>query len=311
MPPDAALIIVNPTAGGGRARRLLPFLTEAAAEGGLRIAVTTRRGEAELLAASTTTTRVVAVGGDGTVQEVINGLAANDTAVTLGIIPAGGGNDLARALGLPRDPRRALAIGLGAGERLIDVAEATDAGGRVRRFAAAGGTGFDAQVAHAMARPRPLWQPGRVGYLLATLDELRRQHNSKLQITWDDGDRHRHRADLTSLFVAFANGAYYGGGMRIAPAAELDDGLLDLCIVGDISRLAALRQIPGIYRGQHVHHPAVRMARAHRLRIEGDQAAVHLDGEPFGHLPLDVVVRPKSLRVAAAQLTPARAESRR
>lgn len=300
MPSDAALIVVNPTAGGGHARRLLPRLEAAARAGGHALAVTGRAGDAERLAAAGTHARVVAVGGDGTVQEVVNGLAAGEPGITLGVVPAGSGNDLARSLGLPRAVDAALAVALGAAARAIDVAEATDGDGRLRRFAAAGGTGFDAQVAHAMARPRAAWQRGRVGYLLATLDELRRYHNSTLHLAWEDGHGMRSTTDLDSLFVAFANGAYYGGGMRIAPDAALDDGLLDLCIVGDISRAAALRQLPGIYRGRHTRHPAVRMARAHRLRIEGEGAPVHLDGEPFGRLPLDVVVRPSALQVAAA-----------
>jgi diacylglycerol kinase (ATP) len=307
VPSDAALIVVNPTAGANHARRLLPRLQALARAEGHTLAVTRRAGDAERLAAAGTHARVVAVGGDGTVQEVINGLASA-SGVTLGVVPAGSGNDLARSLGLPRDVDAALTIALAGDERWIDVAEATDGDGRTRRFASAGGTGFDAQVAHAMAQPRAMWQRGRVGYLLATLDELRRYHNAALHLTWEEGDGTRRTADLESLFVAFANGAYYGGGMRIAPDASLDDGQLDLCIVGDISRAAALRQIPGLYRGRHVSHPSVRMAKAHRLRIDGDGAPVHLDGEPFGSLPLEVVVRGRELRIATtpASVAPTR-----
>ncbi len=241
----------------------------------------------------------MAVGGDGTVQEVINGLASADAGCVLGIVPAGAGNDLARDLRIPRDHRRALALALHEPPRRIDVGQATGADGRVRRFGAAGGAGFDAQVAAAMARSRARWQRGRLGYALVTLSELRRYRNARVAIEWEGPDGGTGNAELPVLMVAFANGAYYGGGMRIAPAARPDDGHLDLCIVGDVSRLEAVRQLPGMYRGAHVAHPAVRMERARRLRLGGDEAPVHLDGDPFGRLPLDVVVLQGALLVAA------------
>jgi diacylglycerol kinase (ATP) len=102
------------------------------------------------------------------------------------------------------------------------------------------------------------------------------------------------------LFIAIANGEYYGGGMRIAPGASLDDGLLDLCVVGDLSRITAVRQLANLYRGTHISHAQVDMLRAHAVEIEGDGATlVHLDGEPFGHLPLRVELHPSRLLVAA------------
>jgi diacylglycerol kinase (ATP) len=301
VPSGDVLIIANPTAGNGRVGWLLPWLTEDVARRGARLAVTTRAGEAEELTAEAVATgiaRVVVVGGDGTLQEAVNGLAQVPSEVVLGLVPAGSGNDLARSLGLPRKPHEALNVALGREHVTIDVAEATDGHGRRRRFASAGGTGFDAQVAETMARPRAGWQRGRIGYLLSALAELRRYRNVQVRLSWQDGTRGELTAELGALLVAFANGPYYGGGMRIAPAARPDDGELELCIVGDISRLEALRQLPGLYRGAHVGHPAVRFARARTLRIEGDPAPVHLDGEPFGRLPLAVTVHPAALRIA-------------
>jgi diacylglycerol kinase (ATP) len=314
MPADNVLIVVNPVAGGRRAARLVPWLTRAAATAGGRVAVTMAAGEAQELAetaAADGCPRVVAVGGDGTVQEVLNGLTARLAAPRplLGILPAGSGNDLARTLGRPADPRAALHAALCGEPRLIDVAEATDGSGQRRRFASAGGTGFDGQVAHALAGPRALWRRGRAGYLLSTLIELRRYRNMRVEVAWEDGNGAEARIELPALMVAFANGQYYGGGMRIAPAASTEDGALDLCVVGDISRLEALRQLPGIYRGAHVGHAAVRMMRARSLRIDGEAAPVHLDGEPFGHLPLRVEVQPGAIAVATAAGSGARTES--
>jgi diacylglycerol kinase (ATP) len=305
VPSEPVLGILNPAANGGRAARLAPWLATSMADVGGRLLVTSRAGEAEELAAQAVTDgwrRVIVVGGDGTVQEVVNGLTHDGPSPqpVLGLVAAGSGNDLARSLGLPVARHAALAVALRGGSRAIDVAEAFDASGGSRRFASAGGAGFDAQVAHAMARPRGHWRRGRLGYLFATVAELRRYRNARVRLRWQEEASATLEAELNVLLVAFANGAYYGGGMRIAPAARLDDGHLDLCMVGDITRREAVRQLPGLYRGAHATHPAVRMARACRLEIDGDDAAVHLDGEPFGKLPVRVVVRPRALTVAVA-----------
>ncbi len=235
------------------------------------------------------------VGGDGTVQEVVNGVLDADARTAIGIVPVGSGNDLARSLGLPTDPAEAWTVAMGRVKREIDAGLATNGEGRRRWFASAGGIGFDAQVAAAMST-RLGWQSGRAGYLLTTLSELRRFDNRSLRIVLD-GEPFECRA----LLVAIANGPYYGGGMRIAPDAAPDDGWLDLCVVGDVSRLTAIRELPNLYRGTHVRNPAVSVHRARRIEVTGDGAThAHLDGEPFGTLPLRVEVRPACLEVASA-----------
>ena len=294
--PIAPLVIVNPTAGGGRAGRLVTWLTERLApRSDARLEITSRPGDAEVLTSRLAHDhdRVVAVGGDGTVQEVLNGLC-DAGAGSLGIVPVGTGNDLARSLALPRDAADAWSVALGPATRRIDTARAVSGDGRARWFASAGGIGFDAQVAAAMAR-RMGWQRGTAAYLLTTLAELRRFSNRAVTITVD-GERLERRV----LFVALANGEYYGGGMRIAPGATVDDGRLDLCIVGDVSRLDALRQLANLYRGTHIRHPKVELRHAREVRIESDAVTrTHLDGEPFGSLPLHVTVHPAAAEVAA------------
>jgi diacylglycerol kinase (ATP) len=296
------VIIVNPSAGSGRAARLLPWIRERLAlRPDAELHVTNRRGEAEELAARAAAAgsdRLVVVGGDGTVQEVVNGVLSEASRAAIGIVPVGAGNDLARSLGLPADPAEAWTIAIGRATRRIDAALAVNGEGRRRWFASAGGIGFDAQVAAAMATRRG-WQSGRAGYLLTTLSELRRFDNRRLRMVLD-GEPLERRA----LLVAIANGPYYGGGMRIAPDAAPDDGWLDLCVVGDISRLTAIRELPNLYRGTHVRHPAVSIHRARTVEIAGDGTThAHLDGEPFGSLPLRVEIRPGSLEVAAGVLT--------
>jgi diacylglycerol kinase (ATP) len=310
--PSAPLLILNPAAGEGRARRLQPWLSRRLrfAGPGARLIETRGPGHARELAlhaADAGHDRVVAVGGDGTVQEVVNGLLEANAGISLGVLAGGNGNDLARSLGLPHRAEEALAIALGGATRSIDVLSATRGSGSaasVRYFAAAGGIGFDAQVAAAMAGPRRRWQHGRLGYALSTLMQLGRFHNRRVDLTISTPDGER-RLERRVLFVAFANGMYYGGGMQICPDASLVDGWFDLCVVGDISRLEAARQLPGLYRGRHVSHPAVEFVRASSAQLEGEAGTLaHLDGEPFGALPLAMAVRHLALSVAAPPPAP-------
>lgn len=304
------LFIANPRAAGGRATRLLPLIRAWLVRHGIEAELVETRepGHAQRLAAAAAAQghdRVVCIGGDGTFQEVANGLCpggAGASAPIAGLVPAGRGNDVARGLGLPDDPLACLAIALGDATRRLDLAWARGGDERMRRFCAAGGAGFDAQVAHTMMTRRRFWMRGEAGYMLATVNELRRFRNHALTLVLkSDGGEQTVRGRF--LFVAFANGPYYGGGMRICPDARTDDGLLDVCMVGDLSRLAALRELPGIYTARHVRHPKVRMARVRSIRIEGETGTrVHLDGEPFGRLPLEIGVDPGALRVACSTI---------
>lgn len=295
--PEAPLIIVNPTAGSGRAARLIPWIRERLApRPDAELHVTVRRGDAEEVTARAVASgrdRVVVVGGDGTIQEVVNGVLDGNAPASIGIVPVGSGNDLARSLGVPTDPGEAWTVAMGRGTRMIDAASATNGAGRRRWFASAGGIGFDAQVAEAMSTRRG-WQSGRAGYLLTTLSELRRFDNRHLRLDLDGEPFER-----SALLVAIANGPFYGGGMRIAPDAAPDDGWLDLCVVGDVSRLTAIRELPNLYRGTHVRHPAVSVHRARAIEVSTDAPTyAHLDGEPFGTLPLTVEIRARCLEVA-------------
>lgn len=307
--PSAPLLIVNPVAGDGRALHLEPWLHRRLRQAGpgARMIETSAPGHARELArhaAESGHDRLVAVGGDGTVQEVVNGLLEARNGLAVGILPSGNGNDLARSLGLPTRPEDALGVALGDELTTIDVGRASRGDGvtgTVRHFASAGGIGFDAQVARTMAGRRHRWQHGRIGYLLSTLWELQRFHNRGVQLTIETSEGER-TIERRVLFMAFANGQFYGGGMQIAPAASLDDGWIDLCLVGDISRLEAIHQLPGLYHGRHVGHPAVEFIRARSVAIQGEDGThAHLDGEPFGTIPLHIEVVPMALRVATVR----------
>ncbi len=305
--PQKPLFIVNPIAGSGRAGSMAPRLEAWLKDHGTeaRILETRERGHAERLAAAAADLghdRVIAVGGDGTIQEVLNGLLASGVGAVpaVGVVVAGRGNDVARSVHLPVDPIACLPIALGSTMQPFDVGLAASEDGRRRYFGAAGGVGFDAAVAYTMAVQRRFWMRGEAGYFLATLNELRRHHNSRLQVTLT-GDGVDRVVSQRFLFVAFANGPFYGGGMQICPGAETDDGLFDVCLVGDLSRLAALRELPGIYHAKHLKNPKVEIVHARTVRIEGDtQTRVHLDGEPFGNVPLEVTMLAGAVSMAVA-----------
>jgi diacylglycerol kinase (ATP) len=292
------LILVNPAAGGGRAARVARSLGKIPG----RLVLTNSRDRMRELAGDAWRgghDRVIVVGGDGSVQDAVNGLLDAGHAVALGIVPAGSGNDLARSLGLPRVARAALDVALGSHVARVDAGRARSATAD-RWFVSAAGVGFDAQVAAALAaRPRAAWLGG-IGYLLTTLAELRRFRNVRLSLRMSTPDGEL-EIQQTCLFAAVANGLYYGGGMRICPAARVGDGLLDVCLVGDLGRFGALREIPGIYRGAHVRNPAVSFFTVTALEIDGS-ALAHLDGEPFGALPVRFDVVPAALRIASARV---------
>ncbi len=297
--PGAPALILNPISGDGSGGRIVPRLEEHLGGHDAQLFISTHRGQTEELAADAIrrgADRVIGVGGDGTMQDVVNGIIAAGGG-TLGVVPVGRGNDLARSLSIPLEPLAALDVALGPTTVAMDVGRAIR-DSRLRHFVAAGGVGFDAQVAWTMANPRPWWKNGRAGYFAGTLDELRRFHNQRLRITFETTGG-REVVDHVSLMAAFANGPYYGGGMKICPDASLADGLLDVCVVGDLTRLEALRELPGIYEARHVRNPKVRFYRARWLLIEGDEPTrVHLDGEPWGTLPLRVEALPAALQVA-------------
>lgn len=312
--PTAPLFIVNPIAGSGRAHRIVPRIEAWLAERGIeaRLLETREAGHAERLAAAATDLghdRVIAVGGDGTIQEVINGLLASGVGAdggppALGLIPSGRGNDLARSVHLPIDPMACLPIAVGESMHPFDVGSARGEDGSQRYFGAAGGAGFDAAVAYTMAVKRRFWMRGEAGYFVGTLNELRRYRNSELRVTLT-GDGLDRVVSQRFLFIAFANGPYYGGGMQICPDARTDDGWLDVCLVGDLSRLAALRELPGIYHAKHLKNPRVEIVRARSVRIEGGGGTrVHLDGEPFGSVPVEITLLPRAVSVAVAAAAP-------
>ena len=282
------LFIVNPVAGRGAAHRKLPEI-RAAMQGPAEIVKSGAPGDAARLAAEAARAGfgpVVAVGGDGTVMDVVHGLMAGPSPPPLGIIPVGSGNDLARSLRLARNASDATRRIWSASCDLVDVGRCNE-----RWFLNVGGTGLDTEVARSLAGSRIA---GTVGYLLHGIKVLSRYHNREMEIHLDETV-----ISARTLLVAVANGRYFAGGMKIAPEAELDDGTFDVCVAGDLTRFEALTQIPMIYPGRHVHHPKVAVYRSRHVRIESPEgSAVQLDGEVIERLPAEFTLMPKALRIA-------------
>jgi diacylglycerol kinase (ATP) len=241
--------------------------------------------------------RVVAVGGDGTVSEVANGLAA--TGVSLAVIPAGAGNDFSRSIGIPTNPLAAARLAFQPASRSIDLGE-IDVGGQRRYFVNVASFGFDAEVTRA-ARMLPRWLPGGLLYVLAVLTTVRHYRPAPVELILDE-----RVVRGKTLLVAVANGRWYGGGMRIAPDAHLDDGLLDVCIGGELRVREVLGLVPRIYTGGHIGHPKVQFLRCHQLSATSPSVVqCQTDGEPVGCLPATFLIHPGGLNCVLGPTAPA------
>ncbi len=272
--------IVNPAARMGRAGRRVEALQAAIGAAGLDATLhqTERPRHAVALARQLAAEAdvVVAVGGDGTVHEVAEGLVAAGGTTPLGVVPVGTGNDFVKMLSLPRGLAAVAGI---AHARVVHadygVVRWHEGGaGREGFFCNGLGVGFDAQVAAAAPRYKAL--PGVAGYLLAVLETLGRWQGPVAQIRVDDGTA---RA-LPLLLAAIGNGTTAGGGFRLTPEADIADGTLDLCLIRDVPRRRILTLLPTALRGTHVAAPEVSMARFTRLQLTtATPVAIHADGE--------------------------------
>ncbi|CAN5833606.1 diacylglycerol kinase [soil metagenome] len=291
-------LIVNPAAGGGRGGRVLraalPMLRAAGLDPEVLISANGQEPTRLARQAAEAGARlVVAVGGDGQASAVANGLLGTDA--VLGVLPAGSANDYARALGMPRrDLPAAVQLLLDAQSQRVDVVRVESAAA-VRHYLNVGGAGFDS-VVNATAERIPLFR-GSFRYVLAVLRELPRFRPGCFRLRVDGV-----ALELKAMVVVVANGSTYGGGMHVAPSASLVSGLLEVCVVGELSALAFLRAFPRVFRGTHVGHPAVTMLSARRIEIEADPAyEVTGDGECIGRLPARFTVLPAALLVAAGR----------
>jgi YegS/Rv2252/BmrU family lipid kinase len=282
------LVIVNRHAGRRRASRSWDTVAAQFDPRITTVAETRGPGHASDLARSLAANEIVVVGGDGTFSEVLTGLRSG---VDLALLPFGTGNDLARALNIPQDPKSAAKVALSGPFRTLDAYrwESTGSKGVGANIA---GTGFDAVVADRINRGMR-FLTGTSAYVAAVLDCLRTFKASEVRISVDG-----ERIEAKAMLVAIANSSSYGGGMRIAPEARLEDGLLDIVIVGEVSKPDFLRTFPKVFSGTHLSHPAVRTMRGTEVVLESyPPLPVLCDGEVVGSGWLKVAVVPSGFRL--------------
>lgn len=287
------VVLVNPAARGGRSRALLAPVLGRLRRGGREISVIVGGAAAETLERARTAVAenpgaLVAFGGDGLVHLALQAVAG--TGVPLGVIPAGTGNDIAAALGLPKGDLTAAADVVLRGEaRVIDAAKA---GGEW--FAGVVACGFDSRVNERANRMT--WPPGMARYAVALVRELRSFRPIPFRIGLDGPDGPE-TIECEAMLVAVGNTSSYGAGMRVCPDAVPDDGLLDVTILGAVPKRTFLRTFPRVYRGSHVTHPSVTVRRAHRVTLEAPEVVAYADGERLGPVPLVCEIVPGALRV--------------
>jgi diacylglycerol kinase (ATP) len=290
------VLIINPTAGRGQAGKQVHAIAQRLRESGILNAVwhfTQAPGDAEHLARAAAhegASLVVAVGGDGTVHEVDNGILG--TSATLGIIPVGTGNDFARALGLYGDLAAACGTLAQGKTRRVDVGtiEGKDTGGP-RRFLVITGTGYDAQTARTVNEGIS-YLSGAPAYVWGAILTARKFTPFRLSLTLDDGEK----IETPAMFVSVANTETTGGGMKIAPGAQPDDGLFDICLVREVNKWDLLWQLTKVFDGSHVNHPAVTMLRGSRVTLDADPPQpLLIDGEVCGTTPATITIQRQAL----------------
>jgi diacylglycerol kinase (ATP) len=291
-PSNPALILVNPAAGGGRRGiAALPQMRSlvAARHWPLEFQLTQSAEDLEKCAkqAIRDGRRVLlAMGGDGTFHALIN--AATGADVVLGVIPTGGGNDFAATLGLPGDPLLALEKIVHRDPRRVDIALARTADGRERYYTGGGGLGLDAEAArYAGKEYRHI--PGRLRYVLAALRALKEFEVIDVRVEFPEGDQPAVRRKL--LLASVLNTATYGAGLRLAPEARTDDGLLDVVLVGNLKMREIPALLPRLLANGELRTPRITRIRTTRVRLTTDRPCIfHGDGEILGPAPVEIAV---------------------
>lgn len=292
--------MLNPAAGRGRAQRGKATVAEYITSRGRRLEFSESQNSEDVRERAAKAARagypyVVAMGGDGTFHHLVEGIQG--TGAVAGLFPAGTGNDIARALEIPADPIRAADAFLHSSPQTIDLIRARFDDGRTALTVCVAGTGLDAEAAN-LANTRFRRWPGVTRYLAGALWTYCQGATFKVSAEID-GKEWNGRA----LLAAVANAAEYGAGVRIAPAAKIDDGLLDVVLVRDLRWTRLLEAIPIVLTSGDLRFQEVERFRCRRVKLEADRnVKVHGDGEALGELPVEFDVLPGAIRVMAPKL---------
>ncbi len=243
-------------------------------------------GEAALL---------VAVGGDGTVNEVVNGMASADTPAELAVIPRGTGVDFVRNFDIPTRLDDAIRVASTGRTRVIDLGRATyrswDGGDASSHFTNVASAGMSGAIAKRVNESKS--RLAKASYFLATFSVFARWQTSDVRVSVDDEAREGRMRD-----VVVANCRYFGAGMKICPEAEPDDGLFDALLIGDVTKVDLVLTLPKIYRGTHLPHPKAELLRGRVVTVDADvPLPIQLDGEQPGTTPVRFEIEPRALRL--------------
>ncbi len=295
---EEAVFLVNPASANGATGKRWPKLEARARELGLSGKALLSEGPGHLTElareAAAAGGLIVVVGGDGTLNEVVNGIAGSDC--ELAFVAAGTGQDFGRTHGIPTGFDDAVRVALGGEARAIDLGRAVftgpDGGEAMRLFANVGSAGMSGAVARrANAMSKALG--GRTTFYYALVREFAVWKNTEVTVRLDGTERHGRMHD-----VIVANGKWHGGGMKLAPDASADDGLFDVVLIGDVTKLDFVTTSPKLYGGGHVRHPRVEVVRSAAVEIEARvPLPLELDGEHDGTTPARLEVVPGALRV--------------
>ena len=284
------VLLVNPSSAGGKTLKLLPRIEASLDQRHIDFRVLRTRdlehGVDAALRAVEAAELPVVVSGDGLIGAIGGAMAGAETPI--GIIPGGRGNDLARVLEIPDDPERAVEVLAAGHSRLIDVGEANG-----RRFLGIVSVGFDSE-ANRIANETQLFR-GSLVYAYAAIRTLIGWKPARFSVRVDD-----ERIRFTGYSVSVANNRAFGGGMFVAPDAELDDGLFDVVMVGEGGKLRFAGNLPKVFKGTHVELDEVRVFRAPHLELSASRPIpVYADGEHLTDLPAALRVLPRALSVIA------------
>jgi YegS/Rv2252/BmrU family lipid kinase len=296
---EPVCLLVNPAAGGGRARDSAPGVERRLRDLGLQVKREDTRDldHARALAreAATAGATVAVLSGDGMIGAVADVLRKQPGAV-LGVLPGGRGNDLARVLEIPRDPIAACETIAGGLARPIDMGEVSPVDGQSpgRAFVGIASVGFDSD-ANRIANGAPAWL-GNLVYAYGALRALLAWRPARFEVELQPAEE---RHVLSGYTIGAANSRAYGGGMQAAPDALLDDGLLDVLALEDVSKLGFLTKLlPKVFSGAHIHEPCVRVMRTREAIIDADRPfMMYADGDPIAELPVRVRALPGAIRV--------------
>jgi diacylglycerol kinase (ATP) len=294
-----AVVFVNLSAGGNRTQTYLPriknLFTARQFHSEFVFTFSLEELESRTRAVIAAGRRLLlALGGDGTLQGLVNAAYGSD--VVLGILPTGGGNDFAAVLGLPKNPLAAAQAILGAQPRAVDLLRARTADGRQRFYVVGGGIGLDAESARYVSSFRRV--PGRLRYVAAALRAL--IEFTPLRVRADFPGNESPSIEEKVLVAAVLNTPTYGGGVRLAPAAQLDDGLLTVILIKDLHALQVLALLPRLVTQGDLPDSHLQRVSAKRVRLTPDRLCLfHGDGEILGPAPVEIEVLPRAIRILA------------